>query len=92
MTGMFFLILLLVCARLFERAINRSIIPFDPHNRITDWRLPLDRSRDRQPRDVVGKDVTDYDAIADAQLKRLRDHRRKLNPDNGQRRRAGDRG
>lgn len=88
MTGFFFLILLLACLRLFERALNRSIIPFDPRDRI-EHRLHMDR----KPRETIAKDVTpprEYDPVAREQLKRVQDRRRKPNVDNGQRRRADD--
>lgn len=88
MTGMFFLILFLGCLRLFERAMNRSMIPFDPRNRI-DYRLLMDRKRELPaPKDLTTRN---YDPIADAQLKRMHDRRRKLNPDSGLRRRKSDR-
>lgn len=89
MTGMFLLILILACLRLFERAMNRSIIPFDPRDRI-EHRLHFDR----RPRELPApKDLTtrDYDPIADAQLKRMHDRRRKPNLDSGLRRRKDDR-
>ena len=84
-------ILLLTALRLMERAFERSIHPFDPLDKITDWRLPLDRGRDR--RGTIGKDVTprDYDPIAREQIKRLHERRRKPNADNGVRRRRSDR-
>lgn len=52
-----------------------------------DYRLPMDRRRDLS----APKDLTDYDAIAREQLRRLHDRRRRLNVDNGQRRRGTDR-
>jgi hypothetical protein len=88
MTGMFLLILILACLRLFERAMNRSIIPFDPRDRI-EHRLHMDR----RPRELPApKDLTtrSYDPIADAQLKRALDRRRQSNPDSGHRRRKSD--
>jgi hypothetical protein len=80
----------LVLLRLFERALERSRTPLDPFDKITDWRLPMDRGRDR--RDVIGKDLTsrDYDPVADEQLRRLQDRRRKIKPDSGERRRRSD--
>jgi hypothetical protein len=89
MTGFFFLILFLACLRLFERALNRSIIPFDPRNQI-DHRLHMDR----RPRELpVPKDLTtrEYDPVAREQLKRVHDRRRKPNIDTGLRRRRDDR-
>lgn len=77
-------IVFLVLLRLFERAMNRSIIPFDPFDRIMDYR----RHFDRTPRETVGK-VT-YDPLADEQLRRLNERRRKPNIDTGQRRRRTD--
>jgi len=79
-------IILLTALRLMERAFDRSRPPFDPFDRITDYR----RHFDRQPRDeAVGK-VT-YDPIADEQVRRVQDRRRKPNIDNGMRRRKEDR-
>jgi hypothetical protein len=53
-------------------------------------RINFTRRYDRKPRDeTVGK-VT-YDSIADEQVRRLQERRRKPNIDNGQRRRATDR-
>ena len=79
-------IVLLVLLRLFERAMEKSVTPFDPFDRIMDYR----RHFDRKPRETVGKDVTIYDAIAREQVKRLHDRRRRPNVDNGLRRRMGD--
>jgi hypothetical protein len=78
----------LVLLRLFERAMNKSVTPFDPFDRI-DHRLHLDR----KPRETIAKDVTpprEYDPVAREQLKRLHDRRRRPNVDTGQRRRASD--
>ena len=80
---------LLVMLRLMERALERSRRPFDPNERISDYR----RHYDRRPRDdkTVGKDVTDYDVVAVEQLRRLHERRRQKLPDSGLRRRKSDR-
>lgn len=83
------IIITLALLRWFEMHMERGQTPFDPLDKITDWRLPLDRGRDRQSRETIGK-VT-YDPIADAQLKRLQERRRKVVPNSGQRRRRTDR-
>ena len=78
---------LLVMLRLMERALERSRRPFDPNERINDHR----RHYDRKPRDVAGKDTTNYDVVALEELRRLHDRRRQKNPDSGLRRRKSDR-
>lgn len=75
----------LVMLRLLERALERSRTPFDPTDRITDYR----RHYDRKPRDAIGKDVTDYDSVAIERLRRLHD-RRTGKKDTGLRRRRTD--
>jgi hypothetical protein len=71
-----------------QKAFDRCTTPLDtgPH----DYRLPMDRTRERERKDTIGKDVTDYDAVAVQQLKRLHDRRRGPNSDNGFRRRKSD--
>ena len=81
-------IFFLVMLRLFERAMERSIRPFDPLDRITDWRLPMDRTRDRTaPKDLTQRD---YDPIAQERLRKVLERRRQKLPDTGQRRRKSD--
>lgn len=88
MNTMFVVIVLLVALRLMERAFDKSITPFDPFHKIVDWRRHFDRKRDADK----GKDFTgrSYDAVAERQLRRLDERRRKAVPDNGLRRRSGD--
>ena len=90
MTYMLAFIGFLVLLRLFERAMERSVTPFDPFDRITDFRRHMDRERDRTnppPKDLTGRD---YDPVAIEQLRRLHDRRRRVVPDTGERRRKGD--
>lgn len=79
----------LVLLRLFERAMNKTVTPFDPFDRITDYRRHMDRERDRNP---PPKDLTggNYDALAIEQLRRIHERRRQKAPDTGQRRRSTD--
>lgn len=83
-------IMLLTILRLMERAFERSVRPFDPLDKITDYRLPMDRARDRNK--PPGKDLTggSYDKVALEQLKRIHERRRKIALDNGLRRRRTD--
>lgn len=68
---------------LFARAMEETRRPLD---RDLDLRLPMDKRRDRG---VLPK--AHYDALAEEQLRRLNENRRKIKPDNGQRRRRADR-
>jgi hypothetical protein len=79
----------LVLLRLFERAMEKSVTPFDPFDRITDYRRHMDRERDRNPppKDLTGRD---YDPVAVEHLRRLHERRRRIVPDNGMRRRKDD--
>ena len=79
-----------VLLRLFERAVNKTVTPFDPFDGITDGRVPMDRTRDRNnppPKDLTGGN---YDAVAIEQLRRTHERRRRAVPDNGMRRRKDD--
>lgn len=90
MTYMLAFIVCLTLLRLFERAMEKSVAPFDPFDKITDYR----RHFDRQPRDeTIAKDITprEYDPVAREQLRRSQERRRLSNPDTGQRRRRTDR-
>lgn len=84
-------IMLLTILRLMERAFERSVRPFDPLDKITDYRLPMDRMRDRN--NPSGKDLTGgaYDKVALEQLRRINERRRQKALDNGLRRRKTDR-
>jgi hypothetical protein len=90
MTYMLAFIGFLVLLRLFERAMERSVTPFDPFDRITDFRRHMDRERDRT--NPPGKDLTggSYDKVALEQLRRVHERRRRIVPDTGQRRRKDD--
>ena len=70
----------LVLLRWFEMHMERGRVPFDPNDHHRDY----SRHLDRKPRDKTVPKVT-YDPIADAQLKRLQDRRRKIIPDSGER-------
>jgi hypothetical protein len=82
--GMLFAILV-VMQRAFDSYANVS------PGQIADFRPQMDRTRERERKDTIGKDVTGYDAVAVQQLKRLDERRRKINLDSGRRRRATDR-
>lgn len=68
---------------LFARAMEDTRRPLD---RNLDLRLPMDKRRDQG---IPPK--AHYDALAEEQLRRLNEKRRKVTPDNGQRRRRTDR-
>jgi hypothetical protein len=78
---------LLVLLRLYERAMEQGRTPFNPFDRNVDYRLPMDRDRDR----AKPKDLTEYDHLAQQQLRRLEERRRRANADSGLRRRKSDR-
>lgn len=84
-------IMLLTILRLMERGFEKSVRPFDPLDKITDYRLPMDRARDRnnppQSKDLTGHG---YDKVALEQLRRIHERRRQKVPDTGQRRRRSD--
>lgn len=72
---------------LMQRAFDRCATPLD--NGPRDYRLPMDRTRELPaPKDLTARE---YDPVAREQLKRVQDRRRKVNPDNGLRRRMSDR-
>lgn len=66
-----------------QKSFDRCITPPDTGPR--DYRLHLDRQERPAP-----KDLTDYDAVAREQLRRLYERRRRVALDNGMRRRKGD--
>lgn len=82
--GLLFAILV-VMQRAFDRYANV------PPGRIVDFRPQMDRQREREHKDTIGKDVTPYDAVAREHLKRLDERRRMTSVDNGMRRRRTDR-
>jgi len=48
-------------------------------------RARITRRYNRKPREVSGKDTTDYDAVAIEQLKRLHERRRRIKADAAER-------
>jgi hypothetical protein len=79
--------LIFIALVVMQKAFDRCATPLDtgPH----DYRLHMDRKRELP---TIAKDTTAYDAVAIEQLRRAHERRRKINPDNGLRRRKSDHG